>query len=160
MDRREILRTTISAVGLLTLGRHVHALARGAPLRILSPRQEAIVVAASERIIPATETPGAAAAQVNLFVETMLAEWYTPEQRQRLLAGLAELDDQQFLDRTPTEQTAILDRFDAEATPDHWFGMLKYLTVWGYYTSEVAQTRELCLWPLPWRYDGNAPYPH
>lgn len=160
MDRRETLQTMISAMGLLALGRHVHALARGAPLRILSPHQEAIVAAASERIIPATETPGAAAAQVTLFVDAMLADWYTPEQRQRLLAGLAELDAQQFLDRTPTEQTAILDRFDAEAVPDHWFGMLKHLTAWGYYTSEIAQTRELVLWPLPWRYDGNAPYPH
>src|ERR1700722_10094680 len=142
MDRRETMRTMIGAVGFLTLGRHVHALAREAPLRILSARQEAIVVAASERIIPATETPGAAAAQVNVFVDTILAEWYTPEQRQRLLAGLAELDAQQFLDRTPTEQADILDRFDAEATPDHWFGMLKYLTVWGYYTSEVAQKQD------------------
>jgi gluconate 2-dehydrogenase gamma chain len=160
MDRRETLRTMVGGVGFLTLGRHVHALAREAPLRILSARQEAIVVAASERIIPATETPGAAAAQVSVFVDTILAEWYTPEQRQRLLAGLAELDAQQFLDRTPTEQADILDRFDAEATPDHWFGMLKYLTVWGYYTSAVAQKQDLGLWPLPWRYDGNAPYPH
>jgi hypothetical protein len=33
---------------------------------------------------------------------------------------------EQFLGRTPTEQTAILDRFVAEATRDHWFGMLKH----------------------------------
>ena len=89
-----------------------------------------------------------------------MAEWYTPEHRRRLLAGLAELDAQRFLDLTLAVQTAILERLDAEAMPDHWFAMFKYLTVWGYYTSEVAQTRELGLWPLPWRYDGNAPYPH
>jgi hypothetical protein len=160
MDRREILRTMVGTVGLLTLGRHAHALARGTPLRVLNPRQNAIVVAASERIIPATGTPGATGAQVNRFVDTMLAEWYTPEMRQQLLAGLAELDARQFLDRTPAEQTAILERLDVEAAPDHWFAMLKYLTVWGYYTSEVAQTRELGLWPLSWRYDGNASYPH
>ena len=93
MDRRDTLRTMISAAGLLTFGRHVHALAREAPLRILSPRRDAILVAAAERIIPATETPGAAHAQVNRFVDTMLAEWYAPEQRERLLAGLDELGD-------------------------------------------------------------------
>ena len=160
MDRREILHTMFGTAGLLTLGRYAHALARGTPLRVLSPQQDAIVVAASERIIPATETPGATGAQVDRFVDTILAEWYMPEQRQRLLAGLADLNVQRFLDRTPAVQTAILERLDTEANPDHWFGMFKYLTVWGYYTSEVAQTRELGLWPLPWRYDGNAPYSH
>ena len=51
-------------------------------------------------------------------------------------------------------------RLDNEATEGHWFAMLKYLTIWGYYTSEIGETRELGNWPLPWRYDGNAPYAH
>jgi hypothetical protein len=158
MDRRESLRAMAGAVGFLALGRHVHALARVGASRVLSPHQDAIVVAASERIIPATDTPGAAAASVNRFIDTMLAEWYAPAEQKRFLAGLAQLDEQRFLERTPAEQSAIIEGLDSEATDGHWFGMLKYLTIWGYYTSEVAQTRVLGNWPMPWRYDGNAPY--
>jgi gluconate 2-dehydrogenase gamma chain len=161
MDRRESLRAMAGTVGLLALGRHAHALAAQAgTLRVLSPHQDAIVVAACERIIPATETPGAAAAQVDRFIDTMLADWYSPEERKRFLAGVADLDSQQFLARSAAQQTAILERLDSETTPGHWFGTLKYLTIWGYYTSEIAQEKELGNWPLPWRYDGNAPYAH
>lgn len=147
-------------VGLAALGRHAHALARIGALRVLSPHQDAIVVAAAERIIPATTTPGATAAQVDRFIDTMLADWYPAEDTRKFLAGIAELDGQRFLEIAPAEQTAILERLDGETTPGHWFAMLKYLTIWGYYTSEVGQEKELGNWPLPWRYDGNAPYTH
>ena len=160
MDRRESLRAMAGSVGLLALGKHAHRLARMGGLRVLSPHQDAIVIAASERIIPATDTPGAAGVEVDRFIDMMLADWYTPAEQKRFLAGLAELDEQRFLELTPAQQTAIIERLDGEATEGHWFGMLKYLTIWGYYTSEVAQTHELGNWPLPWRYDGNAPYAH
>ncbi|HZS58199.1 MAG TPA: gluconate 2-dehydrogenase subunit 3 family protein [Gemmatimonadaceae bacterium] len=158
MDRRESLRAMAGTVGLLALGRHAHAIARIGALRVLSPHQDAIVLAACERIIPATETPGAAEVLVDRFIDTMLADWYTGAEQKRFLAGLAELDEQRFLERTTAEQAAIIEQLDGEATDGHWFGMLKYLTIWGYYTSEAAQARELGNWPMPWRYDGNAPY--
>lgn len=160
MDRRESLRAMAGSVGLLALGKRAHALASASDLRVLSPHQDAIVVAACERIIPKTETPGAAAAKVDRFVDTMLAEWYSPDDTRKFLAGIADLDAQRFLEITPAQQTAILERLDSETTPGHWFGMLKYLTIWGYYTSDIGQQQELGLWPLPWRYDGNAPYTH
>ena len=146
-------------VGLLALGKHAHGLARIGGLRVLSPHQDAIVIAASDRIIPATDTPGAAGVHVDRFIDTMLAEWYTPAEQRRFLAGLANLDDERFLERTPTEQMAIIDGLDRDATEGHWFAMLKYLTIWGYYTSEVAE-RALGNWPLAGHFDGNAPYAH
>jgi hypothetical protein len=51
-----------------------------------------------------------------------------------------------------------LRKTNADAANNHWFGMLKYLTVFGYCTSKVGQTQHLALWPLPGRYDGDAPY--
>lgn len=147
-------------VGLVALGRHAHALARIGALRVLTPHQDAILVAATERIIPQTETPGAAAAQVDRFIDVMLADWYASEDQEKFVAGLAELDAQRFLEIPPAEQSAILERLDGETTPGHWFAMLKYLTIWGYYTSEIGQEKELGNWPLPGRYDPNAPYSH
>lgn len=158
MDRRESLRAMAGTVGLLALGRHAHAIARIGALRVLSPHQDAIVLAACERIIPATDTPGAAEVQVDRFIDTMLADWYAAAEQKRFLAGLAELDEQRFLERTAAEQAAIIEGLDGGVTEGHWFGMLKYLTIWGYYTSQAASTRELDNWPLPWRYDGDAPY--
>jgi hypothetical protein len=82
----------------------------------------------------------------------MLADWHTPEERAGILAGLKELGN--FAERSEAEQVALLTSID-QSSPA-WFARLKYLTVYGYCTSEVGM-RELALWPQPWRYDGCAP---
>jgi hypothetical protein len=45
-----------------------------------------------------------------------------------------------------------------QALPAHGFGILKVLTVWGYYTSDVGQRDELRSYPRPTTFDGCAPY--
>ena len=92
MDRRAALRllgaTTAAATAtdLDALGRALHRrLGRGAPLRVLDPHQNATVIALSDVILPATDTPGAKAALVNEFIDLLLAEWYEPEDRDRIL---------------------------------------------------------------------------
>jgi hypothetical protein len=183
MDRRDALRWLALAAGtgwlegirpdrLVAWGQEVHARARGAEgqeLRALDAHASRTVVAAAERIIPATDTPGATDAGVSAFIDRMLADWYPPADRARFLEGLAELDrrarpthGRDFADCTEGEQHTLLIALDEEraADPDdHWFAMLKFLTVWGYCTSEVAQRRTLRAYPLPVRYDGCAPYP-
>jgi len=161
MDRRETLRTIVGVAVLPALWqltpRELLALAQRGP-RVLTQQQSATINVAAQRIIPATKTPGAGDVHVEQFVDLMLADWYTPAERARFVAGLTALDG--FLGAPPERQTAILASLDADAAgqPDHWFSMLKYLIIWGYYTSEAAQTNELHLWPLPWRYDGCASY--
>lgn len=88
----------------------------------LSAEQNDLVTAISEMIIPETETPGAKAAQVNRFIDTMLADWYPSEERERFLTGLADVDAQcqqahgkDFLECTSEQQTALLTRLDEEA---------------------------------------------
>ena len=39
-----------------------------------------------------------------------------------------------------------------------WMATVKYLTIWGYYTSEIGVRQELQQGPPPGRYDGCAPY--
>jgi len=60
-----------------------------------------------------------------------------------------------FLDRAEVDQIAILTALDESNTD--WFARLKYLTIYGYCTSELGM-RELKALALPWRYDGCAPY--
>src|SRR5439155_1026760 len=70
--------------------------ARGAPEgswrpRALTPDQAELVAAIAEQILPETDTPGARAVGVHRFIGALLAESYSAEQRERFVAGLADL---------------------------------------------------------------------
>lgn len=173
MERRELIQWLVASAGLrcleslapqelLALGREVHS--RSAAARALSAHALATVTAAAERIIPRTDTPGATDAGVAAFIDKMLADWHTPAEREQFLAGLPELDRRSraraakdFVDCGEADQVAVLTALDEDArSGEHWFARLKYLTAYGYCTSEPGM-RALGLFPLPWRYDGCAP---
>jgi len=173
MKRRELIRWLVATAGLraldgltpadlLALGRDVHRrVASPAARRALTAHAEQTVAIAAERILPATNTPGATDAGVSAFIEKMLADWHTPAERERFLAGLRDLDARcraraarDFIECGEADQVAVLTALDA--AHEEWFDRLKYLTVYGYCTSEVGQ-RALGLFPLPGRYDGCAP---
>jgi hypothetical protein len=177
MDRRDVLRGLASGAALpllgtmlpaemLSWGREIH-LAAGAVQSGAAPLPTAAIetlTAACERIIPADETPGATEAGVPAFIGKMLADWYDPPERTRVITGIESLDamsrnrfGRAFASCSNAEQDALLLELDREG-PSHWFGTIKYLTIWGYFTSEVGVVRELGQWPSPGRYDGCAPY--
>lgn len=51
-----------------------------------------------------------------------------------------------------SEQTAF------EASPSHYYSMIKQLTIYGFFTSKTGMTETLAYVPIPGRYDGNVPY--
>ncbi len=178
MDRRDVLRklTTGAALPLvgslfpaelLAWGREVHASIGAVPQAgavLLSAQTLRILTPACERIIPADDTPGATAAGVPAFIGHMLANWYDEPERARVIAGLESLDavsrtrhGRPFGASSSAQQDALLVELDREG-PDHWFGTVKYLTIWGYYTSEIGVVRELGQVSHGGRYDGCAPY--
>lgn len=158
------------------MGRDAHrrAARNGAAPGVLDPYAERTVTAAAEGIIPATDTPGATDAGVTAFVDRMLSDWHTPDERERVLNGLRALDarsrerhGRDFADCAAPDQAAMLAALDDEVTAlrrrddpaadEHWFARFKFLTAFGYCTSEVAMHRTLRIYPLPTRYDGCAP---
>jgi hypothetical protein len=173
---------TLGLDELLEVGRRAHTLAElrhsggsPAPPRALTAAEYDIVSQAAERIIPRTATPGATDAHVADFIDVMLADWYDVSDRERFKTGLKELDARarnlaarDFARTTEGQQTEVLETLDRElhlrrqsglaGADDHWFAMLKYLTVWGYYTSRPGIVQELRLELIPGRYDGNARY--
>ena len=182
MDRRAVLgllgatTAVVAGTDLHALGRALHRhLGRGAPLRVLSPHQNATVVALSDVILPATDTPGAKAALVNEFIDLLLADWYAPEDRYRILAGLADLDTRaraafgkDFVDGTAAEQAALLTALDDAAArwsatpqatrgPQPFYREIKWLTLFGYYTSEIGAEQEQHYAIVPGRYVPCAP---
>src|SRR5580692_1513043 len=91
----------------------------GYALRTLNPHQNATVVLMSEIIIPETDTPGAKGARVNEFIDVILTEWATEEDRNNFLAGLAGVDKQSndlfgkdFVDASPAQQLALMRAMD------------------------------------------------
>jgi hypothetical protein len=167
MERRELIQWLAATAGLpsLAFGREVH---RRPLRRTLSAHVERTLAAATERILP-----GAAEANVGAFIDKMLADWHTPEERARFLAGLPELDarcrtrvGQDFVACAAADQVAVLTALDdavtelrsarGRAANQHWFAMLKYLTMYGWCTSEAGM-RALGLYPMAGRYDGCAP---
>jgi gluconate 2-dehydrogenase gamma chain len=183
MERRDLIRFLMATAGLKCLDGIMpgELLAFGVQIREAGQRGGALdaharrtVIIAAERIIPASDTPGATDADVVTFIDRMLANWYNADERDRFLAGLRELDaacrarhGKDFADCDERDQVAVLTAFDNDvsrrrrtgaANPnEHWFAMLKYTTVFGYCTSEVAMRRTLGSWPRATRYDGCAP---
>ena len=138
--------------------------------RALTPDQADLIATIADHILPETDTPGARAVGVHRFIDAMLAECYPVEERERFLAGLADVDaharrtcGRAFLQCATTEQRALLVHLDREAfatTPGPeapFFRTMKELTLVGYYTSEIGDTRELRHAPVPGRFDGCVP---
>ena len=182
MRRRDALRIFAAGAVLPVFSPELFALFRqaqpppGYTLRTLATHQNDTVVAMTEQIIPATDTPGAKGARVNEFIDVILTEWATPEERAHFLEGLAEIDKQSqqlfgknFVDAASEQQLTQLRAIDdvtlagriARAhhgnhveEPDQqmkgeFWEIFKRITVHGYYTSEVGFSQELKLQIIP-----------
>lgn len=188
MERREALKLLASAAVLPVLSRSAFSLFRGVhdglpatpTLKTLNPHQDATLTAITEMIIPQTDTPGAKAARVNEFIDTVLTDWYDDEDKARFLAGLADVDtrsqklfSKNFVDGSVQEQTILLTSLDEELTQareeastgfgrrgkrrvpaENFFYMMKQLTLVGYYTSQVGEEQELHWEAIPSSHAG------
>ncbi len=189
MNRRELLK----GIGLL-LGSSVSSSVAAAVLEIqpgepagsafeprtLSPAQNRLVTAIAEIIIPTTDTPGAAAAGVNEFIDLLLTEWLDAEETQRFLAGLDKLEGlskvetgRSFVELSGGAQLQLLRTLDARAFAQpseaqgpgsaadelaEFFKGMKQMTLAGYYTSEIGMTQELRLPEIRGSFAGCVSY--
>ncbi len=145
MQRRELLKAALAgATGVAVAGLHRAVLAGadlGAAVQqpFLDAHQRRSISALAELILPRTETPGAIDAGVPDFVELMLSDWYTPEEREPVVQGLADLDaasreafGRDFVDGSRDQQTEVF----AATEGGEFFGFFRRLVVLGYVTSE------------------------
>lgn len=124
--------------------------------KVLDPRQNEMVIALAELIIPATDTPGATDARVNRYIDEVLAD-ATPADRSRFLQGLEWVDmrserrfNRRFVNAPPDQQIALLTDLSTatDPLPDdtpgvEFFRAIKGMTVTGYYTSEAGILQEI-----------------
>ncbi len=118
---------------------------------VLTAEQDLLADALSEIILPRTETPGAHDAQVNRYIDRMLAEGMAPAEREAFLQGLAA-----FPDVPPERRAEVLQemmRGDRGEEARAFFRQLKDLVLRGYYTSREGLLGEL-------EYKGNGAFDH
>ena len=192
MNRREMLLAAASAMGGAMLGSAtLRVLAGEVPVASASKKlfdagTSQLISVLAEMIIPETDTPGAIAAGTPLFIEMMVADWYTDHERGIFLDGLKQIDvfcqasfGTRFVEANEKQRIVVLDDAENKAaayvspfpggavaaamskivdenTP--FFTKLKELTVIGYYSSEVGAKQELVYNPMPMRYDGDYDY--
>lgn len=157
-DRRAFIRGTVMIAGAaVTLPSIVGLAGCSAPPSIAE--HMALISAVSNRIVPATDTPGAIAAKVPDYIAAVFDQHFTQDQQEAFLAGLKVLDAEGFADEASQRQDEILAEFasspDGE-TESAIFQQLHDMTVFGFYTSEVA-TQELSYEEIPGRYDACVP---
>lgn len=137
--------------------------------QFLSEDQARLVGEVAERILPATDTPGALDAGVDQFIDTILADCAREEDQQRFNAGLEDLEkrsedtfNNSFVNLENEEKDQLLTELESEAYENEggeqpFFISMKELTILGYYTSEEGRTTVLNHVPIPARYEGCVP---
>lgn len=182
MKRRSLVVAAAGAMAALPLlPPDVQAFTRavrarmGSGLRTLDPHQHATVATVADLIIPATDTPPASAGNVAEFIDVVLSGWYADDDKAAFLAGLGDLDTRShaafgkdFVDGAPAQQASLLHELDDETSrwnaspsktrgPEPFFHRMKWLTVYGYYSSEAGLVKDQRFQMIPGKYVPCAP---
>ncbi|MYA07261.1 MAG: gluconate 2-dehydrogenase subunit 3 family protein [Holophagales bacterium] len=148
------------------------------PLAVLTEHQAQALDAIAERILPATDTPGAGDAGIPAFVDRLLEGWLPDAARDHLLVELDRFDNRArehnpeaagFVDLESAAQDELLTEAQDEAIAQRdgrafsrnvnrlheqpFFDLVKWLTLFGYYTSEAGMKSELGYRIVPGRWD-------
>jgi hypothetical protein len=179
MERRELLKLIALATGTAFIGGDLFLSGcKNAPTlggATFSEDDISFLDEVAETIIPKTTTPGAKDAAVGTFMTVMVNDCYDKKEQQTFHEGIKKLDDAcqkanntSFLKATPEQRTSLLTALDKEAKEhakskgkddaNHYFTMMKQLTLFGFFTSKPGATQVLRHEAVPGHYDGALPY--
>jgi len=178
MERRELLKMIAALTGGAFIGGELLTSCKSGPLvggATFGEADTAFLDEVAETILPATKTPGAKAAKVGQFMVVMVNDTYEDKDQKIFHAGIGKLDEaskkangKSFLEATPEQRTTLLTALDKEAKdyqkskkpedPNHYFTMMKQLTLFGFFTSKEGATQALRYIAVPGKYDGAYPY--
>ena len=178
MNRREAISSVALLLGGTILG--AEAFLSGCKTKSdvgvsFSPTDISFLDEVAETILPATSTPGAKAAKVGEFMTVMVKDCYEEKDQKIFMKGMKKLDEasnkknsKSFMESTAAQRHDLLVALDAETKeyqktkkkedPNHYFRMMKELTLTGYFTSEVGATKALRYVAVPGKYEGCIDY--
>ena len=179
INRREAIKRVTALLGgvvfvgssdLLTAVEHAHARAATSHAQVgaFSAQDIALLDEVADTILPETKTPGAKAAHVGPFMALMVTDTYDDGQQAIFRDGMRKLNDAAFMAATPAQRLAQLEQLDreqkaymdtrAQGAPPHFFRLMKELTLFGYFTSEIGCTQAMRYRETPGRFDPCVPY--
>lgn len=179
MERRELLKMIALATGSVFIGGELllsgckNSPALGGST--FSEDDIKFLDEVGETILPKTNTPGAKDAAIGSFMTLMVNDCYTPEDQKVFHAGIAQLNEacnkmhnKDFMSASAEQRASLLTSLDKEARevasskkkeePNHYFTMMKQLTLFGFFTSKPGATEVLRHVAVPGKFDGAYPY--
>jgi len=163
MNRRECCSCSpgrLRSRSVLAIGRTVHKRVRVGTCGALTPHQNETVATIAELIIPKTDTPGAreaggpALSTSCSLIGVMTSSARCSPRVSRMWTSAAAQHGKDFVACTSQQQTEIVEDLDYELARlrgheeryiQEFFQAMKWLTLTGYYTSEVGATTEAAL---------------
>jgi hypothetical protein len=188
MNRREALKGTAMIFGYALTGSTVATIMQscdtGSKLswtpQVMNEDQAQTLSAIVDRILPATDTPGAIEVGVDQFIDKILHQVFPDNIINTYVAGLDEFNqfaknqyNKNFIKLSPKEQDAVimiyeekspwmpssLWNFTFDNTPGFpFYRMTKELALMGYFQSERISKEVLSYNPIPGPYIGCIPY--
>ncbi|HRE51072.1 MAG TPA: gluconate 2-dehydrogenase subunit 3 family protein [Flavitalea sp.] len=178
MDRREALKnfTLLVSAGfsITTLGttgcRSGSEREKGAAF---NEEHENILAEIADTIIPDTDTPGAKKAGVGPFIVMMINDCYPESDKKVVINGLNEIQGRSksnykrdFVLLSLADRESLLKKMEEEAknknevskdeskgVSTQFFTLIRELTLFGYFTSEIGATQALNYVAIPGRYE-------
>ena len=187
MNRREALQRSAWLMGYGVAGSVFSGMLNGCqvdtnldwePL-FFSPEQALLVAEIAEHILPATDTPGAMDVFLDRFIDRVINDCYTEQQKARFAEGLAAFEadcrtqfkrsfrkcNKEQRDEFLGQQEALPlnpDRYlwgnrIVEGGPPSFYRELKGLCLFGYFSSEQVGEEVLNYDPVPGQFAGCVP---
>jgi Gluconate 2-dehydrogenase subunit 3 len=179
MERRELLKMIALATGGAVIGGEFLLSGCSNPAAIggavFTEDDIKFLDEVAETILPKTNTPGAKDAEVGKFITVMVNDCYDEKDQAIFHEGMKKLDEacnkmhgHSFMKAEPVHRKELLIAIDKEAKeyannkkkedPNHYFTMMKQLTLLGFFTSKPGMTECFNYQPVPGKYDGAVPY--
>jgi hypothetical protein len=168
MNRREALKTTgVLLGGVLITSASLSACAReprNVGVGVLDSRDQALMEEIADTLLPTTpSSPGAKAAGVGRIINLLLTDCREPAEQKRVVDGLKEFRNtvgDHFASMSQIDRENWLRRIDAQAKTagaDHYFPLMRDLSLQAYFSSQIGMTKALRYVMTPGKWIGCVP---
>ncbi len=176
VSRRVFMKKMTAAFGVVTAGAvlggsaitkalayNIKKQSELSPGKIFSQPQMMTLKFIGDAILPRTETPSASEVDCHGFVDDQLFHCYSQNSQKQYIEIVDKISKagrhENFIKLAFTEQQQILREIEQQIgfseTDRYQFSQLKYLLVFGFFTSEVGSTKALIYQPVPGGFKGS-----
>ncbi len=168
MNRREAVKTTGALLGgVLITSAALTACTReprNVGVGVLNAADQDLIEEIADTLLPTTpSSPGAKAAGVGPIINLLLTDCREPVDQKRIVDGLQQFRQtvgDHFASMSAANRENWLRRIDGEAIakgPNHYFPLVRELSLQAYFSSEIGMTKALRYVMTPGKWVGCVP---